>query len=92
MPVIMVSARGDPVDRVRGFARGCDDYVVKPCIFVGGPPRPGLFVPEPARGGLLGLQELGVDLVFLRQPPLHLARDFHHAALLAISTKAVIAF
>jgi len=26
----MVSARGDPVDRVRGFARGCDDYVVKP--------------------------------------------------------------
>lgn len=29
VPVIMVSARGDPVDRVRGFARGCDDYVVK---------------------------------------------------------------
>jgi DNA-binding response OmpR family regulator len=26
VPVIMVSARGDPVDRVRGFARGCDDY------------------------------------------------------------------
>jgi DNA-binding response OmpR family regulator len=32
VPVIMVSARGDPVDRVRGFARGCDDYVVKPRI------------------------------------------------------------
>lgn len=30
VPVIMVSARSDPVDRVRGFARGCDDYVVKP--------------------------------------------------------------
>jgi two-component system OmpR family response regulator len=28
VPVIIVSARGDPVDRVRGFARGCDDYVV----------------------------------------------------------------
>jgi DNA-binding response OmpR family regulator len=28
VPVIMVSARGDPVDRVRGFARGADDYVV----------------------------------------------------------------
>jgi DNA-binding response OmpR family regulator len=27
VPVIMVSARGDPVDRLRGFARGCDDYV-----------------------------------------------------------------
>ena len=29
VPVIMVSTRGDPVDRVRGFARGADDYVVR---------------------------------------------------------------
>jgi hypothetical protein len=27
--VITVSARGDPVYRVRGFAPGCDDYVVR---------------------------------------------------------------
>lgn len=33
IPVIMVSSRGDPVDRVRGFARGCDDYVVKPFVY-----------------------------------------------------------
>jgi DNA-binding response OmpR family regulator len=33
VPVIMVSARSDPVDRVRGFARGCDDYVVKPFVY-----------------------------------------------------------
>lgn len=33
LPVIIVSARGDPVDRVRGFARGCDDYVVKPFVY-----------------------------------------------------------
>jgi DNA-binding response OmpR family regulator len=33
VPVIMVSARGDPVDRVRGFARGCDDYVVRPFVY-----------------------------------------------------------
>jgi hypothetical protein len=33
VPVIMVSARGDPVDRVRGFSRGCDDYVVKPFVY-----------------------------------------------------------
>jgi DNA-binding response OmpR family regulator len=32
VPVIMVSARGDPVDRVRGFSRGCDDYVVKASV------------------------------------------------------------
>lgn len=33
VPVIMVSARGEPVDRVRGFARGCDDYVVRPYVY-----------------------------------------------------------
>ena len=32
-PVIMVSARGEPVDRVRGFARGCDDYVPMPFVY-----------------------------------------------------------
>jgi DNA-binding response OmpR family regulator len=32
-PVIMVSERGDPVDRLRGFARGCDDYVVRPFVY-----------------------------------------------------------
>src|SRR5919202_773376 len=30
VPVIVVSARASEVDRVRGFARGADDYVVKP--------------------------------------------------------------
>jgi DNA-binding response OmpR family regulator len=33
VPVIMVSERGDPVDRVRGFARGADDYVVRPFVY-----------------------------------------------------------
>ena len=33
VPVIMVSERGDPVDRLRGFARGCDDYVVRPFVY-----------------------------------------------------------
>ena len=33
VPVIMVSARNEPVDRVRGFARGCDDYVAKPFVY-----------------------------------------------------------
>ncbi|MFL5782166.1 MAG: response regulator transcription factor [Thermoleophilaceae bacterium] len=30
LPVVVVSARGAEVDRVRGFARGADDYLVKP--------------------------------------------------------------
>jgi DNA-binding response OmpR family regulator len=29
-PVIVVSGRGAELDRVRGFERGCDDYVCKP--------------------------------------------------------------
>lgn len=30
MPIIMLTARGEEADRVRGFANGADDYVVKP--------------------------------------------------------------
>ncbi len=33
VPVIMVSKRSDPVDRVRGFARGADDYVAMPFVY-----------------------------------------------------------
>ncbi len=33
IPVIMVSERADPVDRVRGFQRGADDYVVRPFVY-----------------------------------------------------------
>jgi two-component system phosphate regulon response regulator PhoB len=30
LPVIMLTARGEEFDRVRGLATGADDYVVKP--------------------------------------------------------------
>jgi DNA-binding response OmpR family regulator len=30
IPIIMLTARGEEVDRVRGFQRGADDYVIKP--------------------------------------------------------------
>jgi DNA-binding response OmpR family regulator len=30
LPVIVLTGRGGELDRVRGFERGCDDYVVKP--------------------------------------------------------------
>jgi DNA-binding response OmpR family regulator len=33
VPVIIVSARSEPVDRLRGFARGCDDYLAKPFLY-----------------------------------------------------------
>jgi DNA-binding response OmpR family regulator len=30
LPLIVVSGRAGELDRLRGFARGCDDYVIKP--------------------------------------------------------------
>jgi DNA-binding response OmpR family regulator len=33
LPVIILSGRSDEIDRVRGFARGADDYVVKPFFY-----------------------------------------------------------
>ena len=33
LPVIVVSGRSGEADRVRGFARGADDYVVKPFLY-----------------------------------------------------------
>jgi two-component system response regulator CpxR len=32
VPVIMLSARGEPVDRVIGLELGADDYLAKPCL------------------------------------------------------------
>jgi two-component system OmpR family response regulator/two-component system response regulator CpxR len=31
VPVLMLTARGDEVDRITGFELGADDYVAKPC-------------------------------------------------------------
>lgn len=32
LPVIMLSARGEPIDRVVGLELGADDYLPKPCL------------------------------------------------------------
>ncbi|HVT35326.1 MAG TPA: response regulator transcription factor [Nevskiaceae bacterium] len=32
LPVIMLSARGEPIDRVVGLELGADDYLSKPCL------------------------------------------------------------
>ena len=34
LPMLVLSGRGAEVDRVRGFDRGADDYVVKPLLLV----------------------------------------------------------
>ena len=30
LPLVVLSGRGSDIDRLRGFSRGCDDYLVKP--------------------------------------------------------------
>lgn len=32
VPILMLTARGDPVDRVLGLEMGCDDYLAKPFL------------------------------------------------------------
>ncbi|MGH2871010.1 MAG: response regulator transcription factor [Solirubrobacteraceae bacterium] len=34
LPILVLSGRASEVDRLRGFERGCDDYVVKPFSYV----------------------------------------------------------
>ena len=64
VPVIMVSARGDPVDRVRGFARGADDYVVKPFVYEELLARMRAVLRRVAgpRHACLGVRDLEIDL------------------------------
>ena len=64
VPVIMVSARSEPVDRVRGFARGCDDYVVKPFVYEELLARMRAVLRRVAgpRHSLLAVRELEIDL------------------------------
>jgi DNA-binding response OmpR family regulator len=34
LPIVVLSGRGDELARIRGFAHGCDDYVVKPFSYL----------------------------------------------------------
>jgi DNA-binding response OmpR family regulator len=34
LPIVVLSGRGGELDRIRGFARGCDEYVVKPFSYL----------------------------------------------------------
>ena len=65
VPVIIVSARNEPADRLRGFARGCDDYVAKPFLYEELVARMRAVLRRAAgpRRSVLGVRELEIDLV-----------------------------
>jgi len=84
LPVIVVSGRASEADRVRGFARGADDYLVKPFAYgeLLGRVRAVLrrSAGRPQRG-LIRVGELTLDpltrAVRLRGEPVHLsAKEF----------------
>ena len=64
VPVIIVSSRCDAVDRLRGFARGCDDYLAKPFVYeeLLARMRAVLRRAKGHRRAALAVQDLSIDL------------------------------
>ena len=98
LPVIVVSGRGDEAARVRGFARGADDYVTKPFSYaellgrVRAVLRRGSA--RPARG-VIRAADLTIDpvtrAVWLAGEPVHLsAKEFALLHALAVDPSRVL--
>jgi len=67
VPIILLTAKGEERDRLRGFRLGVDDYVVKPFSFSELAARVGAILgrrvqPEPAEGAPLVRGEVVIDL------------------------------
>jgi DNA-binding response OmpR family regulator len=97
LPVIVVSGRGGEQDRVRGFARGCDDYLAKPFSYQELHARIGAVLRRAAarsRRGVLRAGPLVIDpitrRVMLDGRPVHLsAKEFALLHMLATDPTAV---
>ena len=98
MPVIVLSGRAAEVDRVRGFARGADDYVCKPFSYTELVARVHALLRRasgrPERG-LLRAGDLTIDpltrAVRLAGEPVHLsAKEFALLHALAVDPRRVV--
>jgi len=66
LPVLVLSGRGEEIDRIRGFDRGADDYVVKPFSYPELRRRVDALLRrsrERAPGGLVRVGEIEIDTV-----------------------------
>jgi DNA-binding response OmpR family regulator len=97
LPVIVLSGRTEETDRVRGFARGCDDYVAKPFSY---PELHGRIrallrrAADRSRQGMLRVGPLVIDPITRRVrldgQPVHLsAKEFSLLQMLASDPTAV---
>jgi DNA-binding response OmpR family regulator len=97
LPVIVLSGRGAETDRVRGFARGCDDYVAKPFSYPELHARIRAVLrraAERSRRGVIRVGPLVVDPITRRVQldgkPVHLsAKEFSLLQMLASDPTAV---
>lgn len=98
-PVIMVTERGAPIDRLRGFARGCDDYVVKPFVYEELLARMRAVLRRaagPARGDRFSVATLEIDCAartvrVAERPVLLSAKEFELLVALAAEPERVFA-
>jgi two-component system, OmpR family, phosphate regulon response regulator PhoB len=68
LPIIMLTARGEESERVRGLATGADDYVVKPFSTAGTDGTgQGAFAPGEARGAVNAAEMAAGDIELDRE-------------------------
>ena len=97
LPVIALTGRDAETDRVRGFARGCDDYVAKPFSYTELHARIGAVLrrtSERRRRGIIRVGSLVIDpmtrRVMLEERQVHLsAKEFALLHALAVEPTAV---
>jgi two-component system KDP operon response regulator KdpE len=65
VPILMLTAKGEEVDKLRGFQLGVDDYVTKPFSFAELVARVGAIISRAQREGRLSNQVASDDLVVI---------------------------
>jgi DNA-binding response OmpR family regulator len=98
LPMIVLSGRAGELDRLRGFGRGADDYLVKPFSYTELHARVGALLRRSSRRGGTGRMRIGsLELdavsrqVWLHGKPLHLSKK-EYALLRALAAEPTRVF
>ncbi|HEY2770366.1 MAG TPA: response regulator transcription factor [Solirubrobacteraceae bacterium] len=98
LPMLVLSGRAGELDRLRGFGRGADDYLVKPFSYTELHARVGALLRRSSRRGGTGRMRIGaLELdavsreVWLHGKPLHLSKK-EYALLRALAAEPTRVF